>query len=368
MRVTPRSVAPPLGEILEAESQRAVPVLLPASGRNVHIRSFLRHEERAGAEIPRAGSCWAPNKPALLFDGQAIWAEFVLVRLLERAGWEARWIKNWTGGREFCLDVDRPRDLPAGPSKVFSDLHKRASILRGAGSWDIFAWSGNDYLFLESKQHRSSDKLNANQVVWLEAALDEGFTLDQFAIVEYDARRPAPGQLRGMAVAKQPSGPMPVGLIQLLAAVRTIDKSQRIDSRNDVVEFGAAAIEPMKDWLENAELRRFAIAVLERMGGAHPRAVTALRDYAARGASDGNLAQAAIERLRGAASGENRTTSAPRTGVEYRSTGNPPPKQEPCEMTNRNGTACENQGRWPVSSVWICTTHYKARVRRTGSL
>lgn len=179
-----------LASVLDAIVLPEAAVVLPRSEQTVLVRSFLRHEERATADVPRTGSCWAPNKPALVFDGRVLWAEYVLVRLLERAGWEARWIKNWTGGREFCVDVDRPRPLPGTAAKVFLALHERAQQLRGAGSWDIFAWSGDEYLFLESKQHRSGDRLNANQRAWLEAGLDHGFTTDQFAIVEYDARPP----------------------------------------------------------------------------------------------------------------------------------------------------------------------------------
>jgi hypothetical protein len=191
----PRASHPPsttpldLATVLDAQERPDVGVTLPVSGAAVNIRSLLRNEQRASTVVERARSCWAPNKPALLFDGQSTWAEYVLVRLLERAGWDARWIKNWTGGREFCLDVDRPRDLPPAPAAVFARLHRRAVQLRGAGSWDIFAWSGDDYRFLESKQHRSSDRLTPNQLAWLEAALDKGFAADQFAIVEYAVAR-----------------------------------------------------------------------------------------------------------------------------------------------------------------------------------
>jgi hypothetical protein len=171
---------------LQAEPRPSVEVLLPVSRRVVSVASYLRREERAPDDVVRTGSCWAPNKPALVFEGVTTWAEYVLVRLLERAGWEARWIKNWLGSREFCVEPGRRRDLPTAPAKVFTALHRRAVALRGAGSWDIFAWSGDDYLFLESKKHRSSDRLNGNQIAWLEAAIDEGFSADQFAIVEYD--------------------------------------------------------------------------------------------------------------------------------------------------------------------------------------
>src|SRR5262245_17301112 len=101
-----------LAVALDAEARAPALVRLPVSGATVSVQSYLRREEPATEPVPRAGSCWAPNKPAILWDGQPTWAECVLVRLLERAGWDARWIKNWAGGREFCLAPDRPRDLP----------------------------------------------------------------------------------------------------------------------------------------------------------------------------------------------------------------------------------------------------------------
>lgn len=165
-------------------------VVLPASGRTISIARFLRTEARADSPIKRTSSCWAPNKPAILLDGERTWAEFALVRLLERAGWEGRWIKNWTGGREFCLDVDRSSPLPAVAATSFDQIHQQAAALRGTGSWDVFAWSGRDVLFIESKQHRSSDALNLNQRTWLEAALEVGVSSSRFAVVEYDAGRP----------------------------------------------------------------------------------------------------------------------------------------------------------------------------------
>lgn len=114
----------------------------------------------------------------------------MIVHLLEEAGWEARWIKHWTGRREFCTDAGVARAMPAGAAARFAAIHERAAALRGAGSWDIFGWRRDDYVFIESKQHRSSDRLNKNQLAWLEAALESGVSVDSFAVVEYDASRP----------------------------------------------------------------------------------------------------------------------------------------------------------------------------------
>ena len=309
-----------LAAILAAREGSPVEVALPASGRTVAIRSYVRDEVRAATEIPRCPTCWAPNKPALAFEGTTTWAEFVIVRLLERAGWDARWVRNWTGGRQFCVDVDLQRALPPGPAEAFAAIHARAPQLRGAGTWDVFAWSGDDYLFLESKQHRSSDRLNANQVAWLEAAIDAGFGADQFAIVEYDAGLPertttarAPRAAR--ATTERPTrtrasaGPPPE-LVELLQTVRAIDRSERIGSRDALAGYGVAAIGQMVDWLQDDDLRRFAIAVLEVIGRTERKAVVALRTYAEIGAADAQLAGAAADRLKAAS--PTRRRSAPR--------------------------------------------------------
>lgn len=293
-----------LAAVLQAEDRAPVSVLLPASGATVSIRTLLRREERAETEIPRSSSCWAPNKPALAFEGTTTWAEFVLVRLLDAAGWDARWIRNWTGGRQICIDIDQQRNFPPAPAAVFEALHRRAADLRGAGTWDVFAWSGGDYVFLESKQHRSSDQLSANQIAFLEAALEEGFTVDQFAIVEYDAGPPigASTTARSPRAASPPrtvrAKLLPPELVELLDVVRATDRSERIDSRNAVVAFGTAAIQPMTEWLRDAELRRFAMSVLEAIGRTDRAAVTVLRAHAASGEPDSHLAADAIERLR----------------------------------------------------------------------
>ena len=292
-----------LAAVLSAEERAPVSIVLPASGATVSIRTLLRREERAATDIPRAGSCWAPNKPALAFGGTTTWAEFVLVRLLEGARWDARWIRSWTGGRQFCIDVDQQRNFPPAPAAVFEALHRRAAHLLGAGTWDVFAWSGDDYLFLESRQHGSSDQLNSNQIAFLEAGLEEGFTVDQFAIVEYDAGPPI-----GTSTARSPravrsthavrSTAVPPELVELLDVVRTTDRSERIELRNAVVAFGAAAIKPMTVWLTDDELRRFAMSVLEAIGRTDRTAITGLRAYAASDGPDSHLATDAIERLR----------------------------------------------------------------------
>lgn len=74
--------------------------------------------------------------------------------------------------------------------EVLRRIDGRAAIKSGGGAWDVFAWKGSDYLFLESKQNRSSDSLRPGQLAWLEAGIDEGFETSNFGVVEYDAGPP----------------------------------------------------------------------------------------------------------------------------------------------------------------------------------
>ena len=57
------------------------------------------------------------------------------------------------------------------------------------------------------------------------------------------------------------------GLEILLADVRAADRGNRIELRDRVAGHGAAAIGPMTAWLDDRELSRFAVRVLERVGG-----------------------------------------------------------------------------------------------------
>jgi hypothetical protein len=54
----------------------------------------------------------------------------------------------------------------------------------------------------------------------------------------------------------------------LLDQVRDADGLTRFELREKVVAYGAAAIGPMSDWLDDRELAAFAVRVLERIGSA----------------------------------------------------------------------------------------------------
>ncbi len=176
-----------LVRLLDAAIVSATPVDLPKAGRTVDISTLRRQEQRWAGPAPE----WfraVPNKPVLQFAGQPMWAEFILLRLLESDGWAGAWVKNW-GGRAFWRNPLEPVELPAAATALFRRI-EAGTAGRGGGCWDIFAWRDGEVLFMESKQ-LGRDRLRLTQLAWLKCALDENIPLSSFVIVEWFVERPA---------------------------------------------------------------------------------------------------------------------------------------------------------------------------------
>jgi hypothetical protein len=95
-------------------------------------------------------------------DGEHLFAELAVLRLLEKEGWQGRWVNPYGGRGEVWKYLTEWRDVPRGEQTSRSilehaprDLLSRlaaASGTRYAGCWDVFAWRGSEYVFLESKR------------------------------------------------------------------------------------------------------------------------------------------------------------------------------------------------------------------------
>src|SRR5436190_21297734 len=99
-----------LSRLLSAAVLPATSVELPNSVRAVDVLTLGRREHRWEGATPTAFSS-VPNKPVLEFNKQPIWAEFILLRLLESDGWKGAWAKNW-GGRDFWSEPLKSVPLP----------------------------------------------------------------------------------------------------------------------------------------------------------------------------------------------------------------------------------------------------------------
>ena len=123
------------------------------------------------------------KKPILDFEGRIAVAELAILWTLQKAGWNGVWVD--TDRRKFRADHWNapPVELPQEPKALL----ERISALRGGkhqGTWDVFCWREDQYLFVESKW-RNHDRFKPVQLEWLEAALSLGSPLPGFLIVEW---------------------------------------------------------------------------------------------------------------------------------------------------------------------------------------
>jgi hypothetical protein len=187
------------GDLLAAVERQRLGLLFEASALAptqigaIAVPTFLRRETRWTGPVP-ASFASVPDKPPLEFEGEPIWAEFLVLRLLTRAGWEGVWVNSWK--RAIWRDVMDPVELPADQGALFARIAQRSHAMlaetgkaakgrwSGRGCWDIFAWRGAEVLFIESKQHER-DCMRESQRIWLDSACAEG--VSGFAIVEWKA-------------------------------------------------------------------------------------------------------------------------------------------------------------------------------------
>lgn len=128
------------------------------------------------------------NKKFLEHEGTPVFAEIKILRLLESAGWEGRWVSSF-GGRKFLRDM--PTDAKLGPSISLPPeqqnlINRISEKLRSKGGcFDVFAWKEDQVLFCDPKW-LNRDKLRATQFRWMDAALTIGLREDDLLVVEWD--------------------------------------------------------------------------------------------------------------------------------------------------------------------------------------
>ncbi len=136
-------------------------------------------------------------------DGQHLFAELAVLRLLEREGWEGRWVIT-TGGAhgEISKLLTRWQDVPRADQKhapiedaaarqLLTGIAHANKPARFAGCWSVFAWRGGAYLFLECRRASGSkiDPVKAKQVEWMRMALASQPGIlrpDSFCVVQWD--------------------------------------------------------------------------------------------------------------------------------------------------------------------------------------
>lgn len=128
------------------------------------------------------------RKPVLDYAGKALFPELVILRLLQKWGWDGVWVSSY-GGVKFLRDM--PQDtslsnavaLPPERQVLFDKIQVTAGIK--GGCFDVMAWQGDLVLFLEAKR-RGHDRLRDSQRRWIKGVLSIGLTTDALMIVEWE--------------------------------------------------------------------------------------------------------------------------------------------------------------------------------------
>ena len=124
------------------------------------------------------------GKAVLDYEGHPLFAELVILHLLEKEEWSGVWVDTY--GKKFRNDLPEkaePIILPADEQSLLDKISDRAGGFKGC--WDVFAWKGNEYLFAESKR-LGKDAIRDTQINWLSAALEVGVSPKSFLLIEWN--------------------------------------------------------------------------------------------------------------------------------------------------------------------------------------
>lgn len=179
-----------------------VPIHMP-SGRIIGDVAgvYLRLPEWTGA--PFADDFGKKAAGMVELDGEHLFAELAVLRLLERDRWSGRWVNTVGAKGEVWKYLTRWDDVPRDqqrnrvieeqdPRVVLAGVAKHAKK-RYAGCWDVYAWRGDDFAFLQTKRGAPTAKaeLGPAQADWLHTALlfgDQRITQASFVVVNWDYR------------------------------------------------------------------------------------------------------------------------------------------------------------------------------------
>ncbi len=120
------------------------------------------------------------GKSVLEYEGNPYFAELVILRHLEKAGWNGVWVDTYKN--RFLKNWIEAIHLPPDKQKLFECIRTQAGM-RG-GCFDVFCWKNDQVLFVESKRE-GKDRIRSSQKRWLEATLAVGLPLESLLIVEW---------------------------------------------------------------------------------------------------------------------------------------------------------------------------------------
>ena len=161
---------------------------------------FMRFPQWTGA--PFCDDLGKKSGAMVELDGEHLFAELAVLRLLEKDGWVGRWVNTYGGGGEVWKFLTEWKDVPRAEQRTrpIEDTEPRQLLARIAGfnkprrykgCWDVFAWRGSEYVFAECKRYsaRSKELVSKEKLEWLRSTLyigEEGVSEESFCFVQWD--------------------------------------------------------------------------------------------------------------------------------------------------------------------------------------
>lgn len=189
---------------IELDDQRVelrVPITMPAGRVIKELPAvFMRFPRWDG---PAFVDDFGRKASALVeLDGEHLFAELAVLRLLEQAGWSGRWVNTYSGKGEVWKYLTEWKDLPRGeqrsrpieeaePRQLLAAVAGLNKPARYKGCWDVFAWKGSDVAFVQCRRTapKSKDVVSKEQEDWVRSALylgDRRVSLESFCFVQWD--------------------------------------------------------------------------------------------------------------------------------------------------------------------------------------
>jgi hypothetical protein len=135
-------------------------------------------------------------------NGEHLFAELAVLRLLEKDGWSGRWVNTYSGGGEVWKFLTEWKDVPRAEqrNRPIEDSEPRQLLARIAGfnkprryrgCWDTFAWRDSQFAFVQCKRTtaKNKDVVSKEQEEWLRSTLyvgDRRVSEDSFCFVQWD--------------------------------------------------------------------------------------------------------------------------------------------------------------------------------------
>ena len=127
------------------------------------------------------------GKVILEYNNEPLFAELLILRLLENQGYKGVWVDTYRN--KFWQRLPS-LSFPVIVDDAINNLLESIYLKKGgkkSGCFDVVAYKDEQFIFIELKR-KKKDKIQNSQIHWLKAALDLGIDKSNFIIAEWELK------------------------------------------------------------------------------------------------------------------------------------------------------------------------------------